>query len=438
MTDKLKRRDYAPMRPAGFLVPKAVSGTRTVSTFAVADEVMSGRLFRSLSDKNRSLFSSRAYAYRKDLTPHDALAHIRRELAREQRVFVAEFDFSKYFDTISHDHLWATIDSLGLIATPLERWLIGQFLSAPEPYLNLAAKLAPAAPRTSGLPQGTSISLLLANLAATPLDGALERVGVGFVRYADDTLIWSHSYERVCEAVDILHGASHDIGSKINVEKSAGVSLLVPDGTKFSEMKAVERVDYLGHSVGLRALQMKAPSVKKMKARISTLLFTNLLLEPLNGTQDLARISSSDPDYVTYIWQLRRYLYGPLSENQVRRFQRGGVLPMSFQGVMSFFPLVDDDEQLLEIDKWIAAQTWLALRKRAALLAPRIGLVPTPWGVDRRTLIGLKTKSRRTGAVLDLRIPSVRRIASVIRLTVATRGLGVAARGSGLYLYEDD
>jgi RNA-directed DNA polymerase len=110
---------------------------------------------------------------------------------------------------------------------------------------------------------------------------------------------------------------------------------------------------------------------------------------------------------------------------------------MSFQGVMSFFPLVDDDEQLRDLDKWIATQTWLAVRRRAALLKPLAPIAPLPWGLDRSTLIGLNTTSRRTGAPLDLRLPSVRRIASVIRLSVATRGLGVASRGSRLYLYDD-
>lgn len=438
MTAKLKNRSYVPLPPAGFHVPKASGGSRVVSTFAIADEVLSNKLFRSLSDKNRSLLSGRAYAYRKDLTPHDALAHIRRELAREQRVFVAEFDFSKYFNNIKHSHIWETLDALGAIHTPLEKWLLERFLSSPEPYTDLASKLAGSPTRTLGIPQGTSISLFIANIAASPLDAALERAGVGFVRYADDTLIWSHNYDRVCEAVDVLHSASHHIGSNINVEKSPGVSLLVPDGTVYTEMRSKERVDYLGHSVGLRVLQMKAPSIERIKKRISTLLFTNLLLEPMNGTQDLARISAADLDYVTYIWQLRRYLYGPLSENEIRRYQRGGVLPMSFQGVMSFFPLVDDDAQLRELDQWIATQTWLAVRRRAALLRKAVAASPLPWGLDRPSLIGLRATSRKTGEPLDLRLPSVRRIASVIRLSVATRGLGVASRGGRLYLYDDD
>jgi len=39
--------------------------------------------------------------------------------------------------------------------------------------------------RERGIPQGTSISLFLANVAPWDLDRSLERLGVSFVRYAD-------------------------------------------------------------------------------------------------------------------------------------------------------------------------------------------------------------------------------------------------------------
>ncbi len=55
---------------------------------------------------------------------------------------------------------------------------------------------------------------------------------------------------------------------------------------------------------------------------------------------------------------------------------------MSFQGVMSFFPLVDHDKDLIELDVWIATQTWLALKKRQRLLSTRVVKVPRTWGLN--------------------------------------------------------
>ena len=434
---KLRSGTYQPQRPAGFYIGKPSGGNRTISSFSIADEVISLRLFRSLMDKNRSHFSSRAYAYRRDLSPHDALGHVMREFSREQRVFVAEYDFSKFFDTISHEHIRQSVSQLGLVTTALEQELIEAFLRAPEPYFTLAEKSDPGSPRRVGIPQGTSISLFLANVAASGLDRSLERLGVGFVRYADDTLIWSHTYSEITEAVDALHDASAKIGSPINLSKSHGVRLLVPEGTLSVEMASTPSVSYLGHELGLRKLSLRKGSFDRIRSRVNELIYANLLREPQNGTQSVSQLTDLDRDYVTYVWQLRRYLYGGLSENQVRRFQHGRIPPMSFQGAMSYFPLVDDDAQLRALDVWIATQTWLAVRRRKTLLQRTIHRTVLPWGLDREALIGLTTKAATTGDPLDLRLPSVRRISQAIQLGIRSHGLGVVSDADALYLYDE-
>ncbi|MCK3771276.1 reverse transcriptase domain-containing protein [Microbacterium aerolatum] len=438
ITSRLKERTYAPRRPAGFLVPKPSGGHRVVSTFQIADEVVSNRLLRTLTRKNLPRLSARAYAYRPDLGPHDAISYVRAEFGREHRLFVAEYDFSKFFDTVDHNFLRESLDRVGVNRTPLEHHLIERFLETPEPYLELSEKNASAPNRTRGVPQGTSLSLFLANLAASDLDRALERLGVGFVRYADDTLIWSTDYSRICDAVAALHEASHEIGSPINSEKSPGIRLLTREETVHAEMVSTKSVDYLGHTLGLRSTTMKGASARRIRARIDQLIYSNLLREPIAGTQEMSRFSDVDKDYVTLIWQLRRYLYGPLTEKDIRRFRKGGIPPMSFEGVMAYFPLVDDDQTLRDLDEWIATRIWLALRKRNKILTPQsAAALPLPHGVDKQTLLALKVKSGRTGDDIDLRIPSVRKIASVIRLAVETHGLGVVSGRAPLYLYED-
>ncbi len=438
ITESLRDRSYAPRHPAGFSVPKPSGGERIISTFQIADEVISNRLLRSLTRKNLPRMSARAYAYRPDLSPHDAISYVSTEFAREHRLFVAEYDFSKFFDTVDHDFLLETLDTMGITRTPLEQYVIERFLESPEPYLSPAQKLASKPARKRGVPQGTSISLFLANVAASELDRALERLGVGFVRYADDTLIWSTDYGRIGEAASILHEASSHIGSPINSEKSLGIRLLAKEETVHVEMSSTKYVDYLGHRLGLRDVRMKDASVNRIKARIGELIFTNLLLEPLNGTQEPSRLSDVDRDYATLIWQLRRYLYGPLTEKGIRKFQAGAIPPMSFEGVMSFFPLINDERGLRELDEWIAARIWLAMRKRARILRAAGLALPLPHTLQKAKLIGFTSRSSRSGDVVDLRMPSVRKIAKVIRLAVSTHGLGVVSGRAPLYLYADE
>ncbi len=437
ITERLRDRSYIPRPPAGFSVPKPSGGERIVSTFQIADEVISNRLLRSLTRKNLPRMSARAYAYRPDLGPHDAISYISTEFAREHRLFVAEYDFSKFFDTVDHGFLLETLDTMGITRTPLEQYVIERFLESPEPYLSATEKHTPRSARERGIPQGTSLSLFLANVAASELDRGLERLGVGFVRYADDTLIWSTDYGRISEAASILHEASSHIGSPINSEKSLGIRLLAKEETVHVEMSSTKHVDYLGHRVGLRDVRMKDASVTRIKARVSDLIFSNLLLEPLNGTQEPGRLSNVDRDYATLIWQLRRYLYGPLTEKDIRRFQTGAIPPMSFEGVMSFFPLINDENGLRELDEWIAAQIWLAMRKRAQLLRAAGLALPLPHTLHKDQLIGFTSRSARTGDVVDLRMPSVRKIAKVIRLAVSTHWLGVVSGRAPLYLYAD-
>lgn len=318
----------------------------------------------------------------------------------------------------------------------MEDQIIQSFLEAPLPYLD-PIKVGTPVKRGVGLPQGTSISLFLANVAAAPLDRALERLGVGFVRYADDTVIWSPSYNAICEAASVLHELSEAIGSPINVDKSPGIRILQPRGVNNAEMLSTTRVEYLGHEIGLSEVRMRDSAIARIKGRIDELLYTNLLLEPIRGTQDMTRVTTNDRDYVVYIWQLRRYLYGSLSESQVRRFQDGQVPPMTFKGVMSFFPLVNDQDALSELDGWIATRTWLALRKRRRLLSPAVasGAVPVPWGAARADLYQLMATSTKSGANIDLRLPSIQRISKLIQTAINIHGVATVTGRVSPYNY---
>ena len=437
VTRRLKVGDYAPRRPGGFWVPKKDGKSRLVGTFPIADEVISRRLYGSLLTKNRSRLSARSYAYRDDLNAYDAINYMQAEWHHEQRLFIAEYDFNDFFGNIEHEAIWESVRALDLTMTALEERLLHRFLAAPEPYVTAEQRDAAARPRTRGVPLGTSISLLLANIAVSPLDRALERLGVSFVRYADDTVIWSRDYGQLCRAVDELHSLSAKIGSPINQEKSMGVRLPVDPDTRRAEIPLASTVSFLSHDVGLQRTTVQPEVLSQLRNRITTLLYNHLLREPLRGTQDITRLSLQDRDYVAYLWQLRRYLYGSLSEHDVRRLGNGPMPAVRLRGAISRFPLVDDDACWRELDGWISTQTWLALRRRVALLSPRMASAlatpPLPWGLPRQRLFTLKSVSLRTGDPLDLRLPSAVRMARVVRKAVQTHGVDSVGNATALY-----
>jgi len=105
---------------------------REVSVFQVADNAVSNLTFSRLIEKNARHLSAHAYAYRRDLTVHDAVLHVFSDFQGKSRTFVAEFDFSKFFDSISHDHIRRVLKDQRFFVTEREHNVIDAFLRAPS------------------------------------------------------------------------------------------------------------------------------------------------------------------------------------------------------------------------------------------------------------------------------------------------------------------
>lgn len=209
---------YRPRPAVIYTIKKDDGSLRDTSVFQVADSAVSRLTFQRLIEKNARHLSSRAYAYRHDLTLHDAVLHISSDFSGKSRIFIAEFDFSKFFDSISHEHIRRVLKDQRFFITERENRVIDGFLRAPSLRLTDYTTKTDQQ-RQKGVPQGTSVSLFLANVAAYPLDRKLESLGVGFARYADDTLIWGDSYDSVCRAVTALEETAAEMGVELNFKK---------------------------------------------------------------------------------------------------------------------------------------------------------------------------------------------------------------------------
>lgn len=428
LSRKVREGTYLPFNPIQYEVQKLGGGRRGVSVFQIPDSMVSKSIFRSLMLKNRPLLSARAYAYRDDLSVHDALQFVAGDLRGQARVFLAEYDFSAYFDNIDHEHIRRTLHDRRFLVSPTESRLIDGFLGCSASSVGKYVATG-RPPRRRGIPQGTSLSLFLANIAAWDLDRALERMGVSFARYADDTIIWTQDYSQICRAADTIHEMAARIGAPINAKKSKGINVLTSGP---AELNRTLCLDFLSHKISSHCVSIKDSVVDRLKARVNKLLYFHLLRAPMRRTQDATRLTTIDRDYVTFIWQLRRHLYGGMSEARLRRFQRRGPPATRFRGFMSFFPLVDDEDQLKAVDHWIRAQVHLALRKRTALLkASGLAVLPLPHGLSSGDLRDLFHQSGTTGGKVDLRLPSVLRIGRVLRSAARRHGVGKVVRGLG-------
>jgi hypothetical protein len=417
--NSIRRMDYAPRNPVSYDVPKSGGGQRPVSVFQVADSAVSKQIYQSLLNKNQQRMSAYSFAYRQDRTVHDAIQHISSDLRNVPRIFVAEYDFSKYFESIEHHHIWDVMNSNGFVFTEIEKHIIDAFLNVGTCSIETYGS-ADVAERQRGVPQGTSVSLFLANVAAWPLDRALERLGVGFARYADDTLIWSHDYSRLCDAVDEVNSAASKLGAALNLDKSHGISILAPTNAP-AEFSRKSEVDFVGYSFSLQNIRIRHESVRRIKRKIAQLIYANLLEAPKRGLIRSDRFAPNvDRDYVVLIYQLRRYLYGDLTEPKLRRYQRKIAPQLHYKGLMSYYPLVDDDDQLRGLDGWMLynIEESIAVRGNILRAAGYVDL-PVPHGLERPVLLSLQAKTV-DGDPLDLTIPSFVRVSKILR-KAATR-----------------
>ena len=253
--------------------------------------------------------------------------------------------------------------------------------------------------RVLGVPQGSSLALFLSNIAAHDLDMTLERAGGSFVRFADDVIAVAHTYSDARNIELEFRAHCERSGVRINFEKSSGISLLgkrpLDDLRSFfidkddgADLRKLTYVDFLGHRVASDGIDLTEKAVKRIKRKISRIIYIHLLLYP-RRTHPInpSRIGGSavDWDLVTCINELRKYIYGGLREKALVSFIDENVKLPFVRGVMAFYPLVSGIDRLAELDGWLLDVLSRAIRERQKLIMQQPGLVS--YTIDRASLI---------------------------------------------------
>jgi RNA-directed DNA polymerase len=406
---KISDGTYAPQDPYRKSIPKPGGGTRELTIYQIPDASVSKYFYNRLLAKNKHRFSSFSYAYRNDRNVHFAIQDIAVDLQNDARTFIAEFDFSDFFGSIDHAYLFAQLNKNGFFVSNEERVIIEAFLKG----------------RAKGIPQGTSISLFLANLVCWKLDKSLEKVGLKFARYADDTVIWSPDYASICKSFTIIDTFSKEAGVSINAKKSDGISLLAREGLP-TEISSKQNFDFLGYSIGVAKVSIRERAEARIKKQISYLLYKNLV-QPLRTTPLKALvIPSNDKDKALLIamMQIRRYLYGGLLNRDLIDYIKGRKKSLHFKGVMSFYPLLDDEEQLRKLDGWLLSTIDRCVQKRSKMLLSHKHdkRHSFPFNCRRKDIIQSYRKKRPHGKRL-LEVPSFTLILKALQKGLMDAGI---------------
>lgn len=365
---KIRKNTYLPRPALHKSIPKPNGGLRTLSIFTVPDSAVSYWLYRKLLDRNAQLFSSFSYAYRADRNAHHAIDHISRFVKGRQRIFILEYDFSRYFDSIEHDYLLDVIKR-NLRVSPWEKTLIEAFLKSQYADGIEAYRNRTFVSTEKGIPQGTSLSLFLANVACLELDRELENTGVVFARYADDTIILCEDYSAACRAASLMLAHGDRSGARVNFEKSGGISLISPSNE--TEIRNKLSFVFLGHEISSHGVTIADRTLNRMRQTMARIMHRHLLLHPKKGEFNINRIRplGVDWDLVTCLNELRNYLYGRISEGYLSNALARHEPLKNTRCALSYFPLVDLPDKIRTLDGWLVRALMSAYKERTKVLA---------------------------------------------------------------------
>lgn len=211
--ERIRSGKYKPQAVRRVNIPKPSGGTRKLGIPTITDRVIQQAVVQVLTPIFDVQFSEFSYGFRPNKSAHQAIEQARRYV-EEGYTYVVDIDLEKFFDRVQHDKLMSIICKTIYDKPTLK--LIRRFLQA-----GIMENGTIQANR-EGTPQGGPLSPLLSNIILNEMDKELEKRGLRFVRYADDSNIYVKSQkagERVKKSVSEF--IEKKLKLKVNENKSA-------------------------------------------------------------------------------------------------------------------------------------------------------------------------------------------------------------------------
>lgn len=200
----LRDGSYRPAPARRVQIAKRSGGTRTLTIPAVVDRIAQGAVALTIGPTLEAHMEDSSFAYRRGRGVADAVRRVA-ALRRDGFRWVVDADIRNYFDAIPHAPLLDRVERHSGDDALID--LIAQWL---EWY----------APGGRGVPQGSPLSPLLANLYLDDLDEAMDGRGLRMVRYADDFLVLARDANSAQQALAQASAILADHGLELHPDKS--------------------------------------------------------------------------------------------------------------------------------------------------------------------------------------------------------------------------
>lgn len=404
---KVLARQYEPTPAINYQIPKSDGSKRSIMAFSIPDAALANVVLKRTRDRNAKRLSPYSYAYHPDKNVFDAILALK-DFESGGKLFAVQIDFEKYFDMIPTGYMTERLKDSGKISlTPHERHIFDRFLRHRHCDFKDYSK-GKFDRRHKGTPQGSSVSLLLANLANHDLDTALAAESGKFVRFADDVVALCRSYEQAQQLECSFHAHCSNSGLRINEKKSPGIAIIANNE---QELRNYPHFDYLGYRFGKEGLAVPEKVVARIKVRISRLINIYLLQylrDGFNSNRTAIAPYAYDWDLLGLIYEMRRSLYGGLSEEELSAFIHEGKRLRKMKGLMGFYCLIDDPGELRKLDGWMLSMVRRAMTVRNRKLQSNYKEdCPRPTNAQLATGSWLDKKAWRGHDLPEARMPSL-------------------------------